>query len=115
MSILETLVDAAARGVEVTIITNGGDAPDLRLKWDHQTYRDCAVSKYRAAGFDLTVVDMDGDGSWWELKRSKEKLAGGEVWECKPFYHFDSALLAAEAALMTEVRKRIAAAKAVQP
>lgn len=112
MSIMEALVSAAARGVEVTIITGGGgDAPTLRFNWDHKVYRDCAVSKYRAAGFDLIAVDMDGDGSWWELKRGKEKLAKGEVWECQPYYHFDAALLEAEAALILEVRKRLASPK----
>lgn len=112
MSIIDALVSAAARGVEVIVITGGGgDAPTLRFNWDHQVYRDCAVSKYRAAGFDLIAVDMDGDGSWWELKRGKEKLAKGEVWECQPYYHFDAALLEAESALMAAVRNRLAAAK----
>lgn len=105
-SITDAFIDAAARGVEVVIITRGGEAPELRFKWDHKEYRDCAVSKFRGAGFELIVVDMDGDASWWELRRGKEKLAKGEVWDCQPYYHFDAALLQAEAALMSEARNR---------
>jgi hypothetical protein len=104
----EALSGAAARGVEVTIFVNDHPAPVLRYKWQHKESRDCAVSTFKAAGLEIRAVDQDGDASYWTLKRGKTVLAEGESWDCSPHYHFDACLLAAEAALLAEVRSRIA-------
>lgn len=105
--LIDTLSEAAARGVEVTILVNDHPEPVLRYRWQHKEYRDCAVSTFKAAGFEIRAVDQDGDASYWTLKRGKSVLAKGEIWDCNPYYHFDSALMAAEAALLAEVRARL--------
>lgn len=107
--VMDALSKAAARGVEVTILVNDHPAPVLRFKWQHNEYRDCAISTYKAAGLEIRTVDQDGDASYWTLKRGKTELAKGEIWDCQPYYHFDAALMAAEAALLAEVRARLSA------
>ena len=113
--LIDTLSEAAARGVEVTIIVNDHPAPVLRYKWQHNEYRDCAVSTFKAAGLEIRAVDQDGDASYWTLKRGKTVLAEGEIWDWQPYYHFDAALMAAEAALLAEVRARLATLSSQEP
>ncbi|TGP28248.1 hypothetical protein EN875_032340 [Mesorhizobium sp. M2D.F.Ca.ET.232.01.1.1] len=112
VDLISTLSEAAAHGVEVTIITNGYPAPTLRFKWKHESKWWGAISTYFAAGFELRVIDYDGDSSSWALMQGKTTLAHGETYECQPYYHFDACLLAAEEALRSEVSRRIAAARA---
>lgn len=105
---IELLAEAAKRGVEVTILTNlHPEPPPLRFKWDHALHRDCAISTFKGAGYSLRAVDQDGDASYWTLKRGKALLAEGESWDWQPLYHFDACLLAAEQALLSEVRRAL--------
>lgn len=108
-TIMETLTEAAARGVEVTIITNDHPAPTLTLKWEFKAYRDSATGKFQGAGYKLYVIDCDGDGSEWSVERGGQIIAEGGTYDCDPYYHFDACLIAAEAALRSDVRKRLAA------
>lgn len=107
--IIDLLADAAARGVQVTIITNGHNPPPLTLKWTHEDRWWGAVSKYAGAGYSLSVADYDGDRSGWRLRRHGTVIAEGEDHGDRPYYHFDACLLAAEAALRADVRRRITA------
>lgn len=107
--LLEQLAEAAARGVDVTIITNDHPAPSLRFKWTHEQRWWGAVSTFKGAGLSLRVVDRDGDQSEWSLSEGRTIIAEGSTHECDPYYHFDACLLAAEAALLAEVRRRRAA------
>lgn len=109
--LIEELAPAAARGVEVTILIGGGSEqpPSLSFAWDHKVYNDCAISRFRAAGYELIAQDCDGDRSWWKLKRGRAVLAEGGSIAWFPMYHFDVCLMEAEAALRHEVRQRIAA------
>lgn len=106
MKLSEALIEAAARGVDVTIITNDHPMPQFRFKWQFKEYRDGAIGTFMAAGFKATVFDMDGDASEWTLKRGKVVLAEGSTYECRPFYHFDACVLAAEEALLAAARER---------
>lgn len=110
--LISILAPAAERGVEVTILTNDHPVPTLRFKWHHEEKWWGAVSTYCAAGFKLRVIDYDGDSSSWALMEGKTVIANGETHECRPYYHFDACLLAAEAALQAEVECRVAALKA---
>jgi hypothetical protein len=112
---MQALADAAARGVEVTVITNAHSQPELRFKWTFKEYRDGAIGKFKGAGLEAKVFDMDGDASEWSVRRGKEVLAEGSTYECHTFYHFDACLLAAEDALMTIARGRLAAIRALSP
>jgi hypothetical protein len=105
--VMELLASAAARGVEVTIITNGHHPPPLTLPWRFKETRDTGLGDYRGAGYDLVVRDCDGDMSWWELRRGRTVIAKGSTYDCRPYYHFDACLLAAEAALRADVRRRL--------
>lgn len=106
INIMEVLSEAAARGVEVTIITNAREPVPLTLKWVFEEKWWGAVGKYRACGLDLYVADYDGDRSSWALWQGRTVLAEGEDHGNQPYYHFDACLLAAEAALRAEVRRR---------
>jgi hypothetical protein len=107
-SIFDDLAVAAARGVEVTVLTGHHEPVELRLPWRFWETRDSGCGEYRAAGYDLVVRDCDGDGSWWELRRGRLVIAKGASYDWKPFYHFDACCLAAEAALFAAVRARLA-------
>jgi hypothetical protein len=98
MTVLDQLQEATARGVKVVVITNDYPAPALTLRWVFKEYWWGATGKFRAAGYDLYVIDKDGDASEWTLTRDKTVLAEGGTHECDPLYHFDACLLAAEAA-----------------
>lgn len=116
---MDDLAAAAARGVKVTILTNDGDVPALTFKWSNEQKWWGAISRYRACGLEAVVVDMDGDLSNWELRdvRAGGKgmvLTSGETHECKPYYHFDACLVAAEAALRAEVKRRKASVVALR-
>lgn len=104
--LMKELAAAAARGVEVTVLTNDRSAPVLTLRWEFKTYNTHATGTFRGAGYDLYVIDKDGDASEWRLRRGKAVIAEGETYEWQPFYHFDACLLAAEAALRAEVARR---------
>lgn len=105
---IQQLGEAAARGVEVTIITNTRSEPrPWRYRWTYEEKWWGAIARYRGAGFELYVTDKDGDMSEWNLKRGKQVLAEGGTYECKPLYHFDACMLAAEAALDAEVKRRL--------
>ncbi len=106
MNLLEELSKAAARGVEVTILTNDHPPIALTLKWEFKDFNWGATGHFRGAGYDLHVVDEDGDSSWWVLKRGKTVIAKGGTHDWKPYYHFDQCLLDAEAALRAEVARR---------
>lgn len=111
-SIIDALAEAAARGVEVTVVTNYHAPVELTLQWRFWATRDSGCGEYRAAGYDLVVRDCDGDMSWWELRRGRTVIAKGSTYDWKPFYHFDACCLAAEAALRAEVRRRVAELRA---
>jgi hypothetical protein len=102
----QMLADAVARGVNVTIITNDYLVPTLTLPWVFRETNMDATGKFRGAGYDLYVQDCDGDMSHWVLRREKVVIEKGESWDGSPFYHFDACLLAAEAALRAEVKRR---------
>jgi hypothetical protein len=104
--VMDELGQAAARGIDVIILTNHREVPPLTLKWKFWETRDSGWGEYRAAGYRLLVQDCDGDASWWELRRGREVIAKGATHECQPFYHFDACCLAAEEALRIEVRRR---------
>jgi hypothetical protein len=106
IDILEVFSEAAARGVEVTIITSHHEPVQLTLPWRFWETRDSGWGEYRAAGYDLVVRDCDGDSSWWELRRGRTVIAKGSSHDWKPFYHFDACCVAAEGALRSEVRRR---------
>ncbi|TJV51110.1 MAG: hypothetical protein E5Y01_16100 [Mesorhizobium sp.] len=105
--LVSDLAAAAARGVEVIIITNEHPSPSLRFQWKHEGKWWGAISTFAAAGFELRVIDYDGDSSSWALMEGKTTIAHGEAHECRPYYHFDACLLAAEEALRSEVSRRI--------
>lgn len=114
-NLLAPLLEAASRGVQVTIITNGSEnAPPLSLKWSYQDHSYAPTATFRGAGYDLFVMDCDGDFSDWSLRRGigrsrKNIIAKGSIgYNDSDYYHFDAAMLAAEAALREDVRKRIA-------
>lgn len=106
VTIPEALAEAAARGVEVTIITNERDAPELRFKWRYEEKWWGAIARYDAAGFTASVIDKDGDASEWSVKRGKTVIAEGGTYDCHPYYHFDACLIAAENALLEAARSR---------
>jgi hypothetical protein len=85
-----------------------GHPVSLTLRWLFREHRDGETARFRAAGYELYVIDMDGDGSEWSLKRGKAILAQGGTHKCVPLYHFDACLVAAEAALREVTRDRIA-------
>lgn len=105
-SLMDSLATAAARGVEVTIITNAERDPvKLARKW---TFKETAYGdrgEFRGAGYFLTAQDCDGDFSTWRLERHGARITGGETHGHEPVYHFDAALLAAEAALAEELAR----------
>lgn len=107
MTVLDQLQKAAARGVKVVVVTNDYPAPALSLAWVFKEYWWGATGKFRGAGYDLYVIDKDGDSSEWTLSRHKTVLAEGGTYECDPFYHFDACLLAAEGALRETIRSRL--------
>jgi hypothetical protein len=108
MNLIAELSEAVARGVEVTIFVGGGPMPDLHYPWVFTHGRDHGKGKYRAAGYDLVVIDYDGDQSEWEVKRHGAIIARGSDIGDGDYYHFDACLLAAEAALRADVRQRLA-------
>ena len=106
--LFEALADAAARGVDVTVITNHHPPAPLKLKW-HQTITNMdARVRARAAGYELFVQDCDGDFSHWSVKRNGEVIATGKSWEWEPYYHCDACCLAAEEAVFADARRRLA-------
>lgn len=109
--IINALSEAAARGVNVTVVTSARDPVTLTLKWRFKEHRDGETAMFRGAGIELYVADYDGDGSVWQMRRGKTVLAEGSDYGDHP-YHFDACLLAAEAALRAEVKRMIAEAKA---
>jgi hypothetical protein len=78
------------------------------LRWLFREHRDGETARFCAAGYELYVIDLDGDASEWSLKRGKTILAQGGTHKCVPLYHFDACLIAAEAALREVTRARIA-------
>jgi hypothetical protein len=106
-TLIDVLAEAAARGVQVTIITNADrDPPPLTLKWRFWTTNDSGWGEFRGGGYLLKVRDCDGDFSAWYVCRGDPQLkasriADGETHGYDP-YHFDAALLAAEAAFREE-------------
>lgn len=102
--IFDMLGEAAARGVEVTLITNDRPNPNLRFKWQFRNTRDTGIGSFKGAGIEARVYDLDGDASEWTLKRGRTVIAEGGTYSCDPFYHFDACLLEAEAALLAAVR-----------
>lgn len=110
--LIGALTEAAERGVAVTVITNARETPTLRFHWRFEEKWWGAVGTFAAAGFEAKVFDKDGDASEWVLKRGKTVVAEGDDWGWKPYYHFDACLLAAEAAMLTAVRQRLADLKA---
>lgn len=104
--LLQALNEAAARGVEVTIITNDHDPLPTRLKWQHEHFWWGARSKTRACGFEVVVTDLDGDTSEWVVRRGGKEIASGGGHDCSEGYHFDLAMMQAEAALFAEVGRR---------
>ena len=90
-------------------IINASDPVQLTLKWHFKEHRDGETATFRGAGIELYVMDRDGDGSIWVMKRGKVVLAEGSDYGSRP-YHFDACLLAAEAALRAEVRRIVAEA-----
>lgn len=112
MNFLEILGQAAARGVQVTVITNDHPPVALRLRWAQTITSMDARLRFRAAGYDLFVQDCDGDFSNWSVKRHGQLIAHGEKgYERDALYHCDAACLAAEEALFKDVRDRVAAIK----
>lgn len=116
--IMDMIAEVAARGVEVTIITNADrEPPALALKWRFWNTNDSGWGEFRGGGYLLKVRDCDGDFSTWDVWRGDPRLkasriAGGTTGGYEP-YHFDAALLAAEAAFRADVRKRIAKLQSV--
>lgn len=110
--LLDMIAGAAARGVEVTVITNHREPCPLTLKWATWETRDSGWAAYRGAGYVLRVRDCDGEFSDWSLKRHGKVIAEGQTSGSTPYYHCDAACLAAEAALRAEVRPRLAALRA---
>jgi hypothetical protein len=104
--LIAQLAPAAARGVDVTIVTNSREVPALTLKWRFWETRDSGLGEFVGAGYKLFVQDCDGDGSRWTLERQGKVIAKGESYAWEPHYHFDACCLAAEAALRAEVRRR---------
>ena len=110
--IFDALSEAAARGVEVTIITNADrDPPPLTLNWRFWNTNDSGWGEFRGAGYLLKVRDCDGDFSPWYVWRGNPKLkasliASGDTNGYEP-YHFDAALMAAEAAFRADVGQRL--------
>ena len=107
----ETLIDAlsaaSARGVEVTVFVSGGEPLALRYPWIFTHHRCYSKGEFRAAGYHVTVYDLDGDQSDWEIKRWGTIIAEGSDIGDGDYYHFDACLLAAEAALRAHVLARL--------
>lgn len=103
----EVLQVLAARGVDVTVFMNVREPLGLRYKWEFSETRDTGIGIFKAAGYELRVWDLDGDQSEWELRRGKAVLAEGSDIGDGGLYHFDACLLAAEAALSAEVKRRL--------
>lgn len=108
MNVLEELAKAAARGVEVTIVTNEHPPSPLTLPWAQVVKNWGAVVTYAAAGYALEVMDCDGDFSTWQIKRHGKLIVSGESHTYRPYYHCDQACLAAEEALRLHSRARVA-------
>lgn len=106
-NLMNMLAEAAARGVDVTLVTNHREPPPITLKWRFWETNDSGWGEFRGAGYLLKVRDCDGDFSTWYVKRGRDEIASGEMGGYRP-YHFDAALLAAEAAFRADVRARIA-------
>jgi hypothetical protein len=107
MNVLEELSKAAARGVEVVIVTNDHPEAPLTLKWQQVVKRDHALVTFKGAGYVLTVIDCDGDASVWSVKHRGVLLAEGQIDSWKPYYHCDQACLAAEKFMRAHVAWRI--------
>lgn len=108
MNLLEELSKAAARGVEVTIITNQHTPAPLTLKWAQVVKNWGAIVTFQGAGYELTVIDCDGDYSTWTLYRHGKLIVEGTINSYEPYYHCDAACLAAEEALRLHARARLA-------
>lgn len=80
----------------------------MSLRWTFKEHWWGETACFRAAGYDVFVIDEDGDGSRWTLKRGKVVIAEGGTYECVPLYHFDACLVQAEARLREQVRNRVA-------
>lgn len=106
--LIDMLAPAAARGVEVTIVTNEHPPAPLTLLWAQKITSCYALLTYKAAGYELEVMDCDGDRSTWQVKRHGKLIASGSRDSWKPYYHCDQACLAAEEALRLHVRARVA-------
>lgn len=111
--VVDHVHQAAARGVKVTILTNAdSEPPSLTLDWRFWITSDSGWGEYRGAGYLLKVRDCDGDFSYWYVARGDPNLkasmiASGDMRGYEP-YHFDAALMAAEAALRADVGQRLA-------
>lgn len=91
-------------------IIEGPFASDYtKLKWKWTDHWSGEIAEFRVAGLEAYVRDCDGDSSWWHLKdtRTKTILAKGEDWGFDP-PNFWKCLVEAEAALRSEVARRIA-------
>lgn len=72
------------------------------LPWVYRDHWSGETATYRAAGYDLWARDYDGDDAGWEVKRGKTIVAEGKVDD------FFQALAAAEEAMRSDVRARLA-------
>ena len=71
------------------------------FNWQFKEHRDGEIAKFRGAGFDAIVIDQDGDGSIWEVKRLGKIIAKGSDCGFDP-PHFFACLQAAETAIRRE-------------
>jgi hypothetical protein len=78
-----------------------------RLNWQYDDHWSGESARYRVAGLEAYVKDMDGDASYWHLKdvRTRTVLAKGEDHQSEP-NHFWFCLVKAEEALRAEVDRR---------
>lgn len=89
----QMLIDAAAHGVNVTVITNTPSDFEPTYPWKFRDHRDGETARYSRFEFYAFVQDMDGDASWWVVREYGCEVATGEIWEGD---HYSLALAAAE-------------------
>lgn len=92
------------------VLVSGPFADDYtKLKWVWKDHRDGETARFQVAGLEVYAADMDGDGSWWQLKdiRARTILATGQYWAGETeIPDFWQCLVDAEAALRAEVADR---------
>ncbi len=78
----------------------------MAVKWRYEEHNDCEIARFKCNGFELYVIDCDGDASNWEVKYNGVIVAEEDYLYSTTPYHFDLAQERAEQALWAECKRQ---------